>query len=235
MAYTVQDDMSLAALTLPQKARAEYLLAINDYSQSGVTPKGYDELVETGVAPKGAPAWLGMFVLSVTRLEMSRRAYEKSKKMNEAKYGSSTRNVHKDAPQGDSTRSVHKETPENKNEKENENETTTTRAHAREGGGGGGCLKSEIRMGSSDGDVYPTPYDALLATYSDKTGSDVGFSRAISVVSSREACSDCPMSKEMVMECAKAAYDAIVDWDREKASTPLGILKAAMRQVDGDA
>lgn len=113
--------------------------------------------------------------------------------------------------------------------------TTTTRARAREGGGGGGgCMDSPIRMRASDKEVYPTPKDALLATYAERAGGDVGFSRALGAVTSREACASCARTDAEVKECAKAAKDALVDWDRERASSPVGILRAAMRQVDGD-
>ena len=223
MAVTIQDDMLLAASQMSKKDGDAFLLALLAYGA-------------TGAEPKGKPVWLPTFTTCKERIDMSEARRKLSQELNEAKRKKKTaRNDRTEAPHGDTARSDRTDTPEKSREEMSRDETTTTRARAREGGGGGGCLKSEIRMGSSDGDVYPTPYDALLATYSDKTGSDVGFSRAISVVSSREACSDCPMSEEMVMECAKAAYDAIVDWDRDKASTPMGILKAAMRQVDGDA
>lgn len=226
MAVTIQDDMMRAASMLPKTQRAAFLVALLDYG-------------EYGIEPKGKPQWLPTFEACKERVQLSKHRYDKGKQMADARWNkqdaqASCTNADKHHAQASCTdANKHLTENENENEKEKEN-ATTTRARAREGGGGG-CMHSAIRMRASDKEIYPTPADALRATYSEKVGNDVGFSRALSVVTSRDACSECDCSEKRVMECAAAAKAAILDWDGEKASTPLGILKAAMRQVDGDA
>lgn len=225
MSVTIQSDMMRAAEMLPKTQRGPFLLALLDYG-------------EYGREPEGKPAWLPAFEVCKERINMSEARRKQSQELNEAKRKKkAARSDRTVTPHGDTARSDRTDTPEMSRVEMSRDETTTTRACAREGGGGGGggsCMNSPIRMKAADGETYPTPGDALRATYAERAGSDVGFSRAFAAIAPREACASCPRTGAEVKECAKAAKDALLDWDRGKASSPIGILKAAMRQVDGN-
>lgn len=73
MPVVIQDDMLEAASAMTRKQGDDFLVALLRYGS-------------TGEEPKGKPAWLPTFIACRARIDMSKQASEKARRMAEARY-----------------------------------------------------------------------------------------------------------------------------------------------------
>lgn len=219
MATTIQADMQQAgrivAAMFGKAARQEFIVALNDYGETGEHPAAYDVWLATGELPKGAPKWLPVYATCWERIDMSEAARERSRAMNEAKRRKRDR---KDAPQGDTTGSDHEDAPQGGSCVEGSSGEVS--------GGEQRCARmgepeaGRIYFDSLDG-IHETMASALEATYRERTGrDDVGrfMSRALD-----GRCDGCDGSK--AAECYETLRAALVAWDGSKAKTPVPLAR----------
>lgn len=219
MATTIQADMQQAgrivAAMFGKAARQEFIVALNDYGETGEHPAAYEEFVATGELPKGAPKWLPTYATCWERIDMSEAARERSRAMNDAKRRKRER---KDAPRGGTTGSDHVDAPcggscvEGSSGEVSSGEQRCARMAEPEEG--------KVFLDSEDG-VHQTRRDALVTTYRVRTGRDDYDRFASKALDGR--CAGCDGSR--AGECFECLRAALMAWDGSKAKTPVPLAK----------